>query len=158
MRAVFALLLPVVLPVAQPPVWPVTGTIVRGFVAPSCPRCAGHRGVDIRVTPGEPVRAVADGVVMFAGPVARRLYVVVRIASGALVTYGWLAEVDTALQEGDAVVRGQRLGRTGEIFYLGVRDRGRPVEPLGALGFRRPRLVGPGWVQHSTVAASPPAR
>ena len=138
--------------------WPVRGSVVRRFVAPACPRCAGHRGVDIAVEAGSPVRTVAAGTITFAGDVARRTYVVQRLGSGALVTYGWMASVDPVVTKGAIVGRGMVLGTTGRIFYLGVRVGGRPVEPLRALGFSAPRLVGPGGVRSAEVGRRGPNR
>jgi murein DD-endopeptidase MepM/ murein hydrolase activator NlpD len=42
----------------------------QGFDAPDTPYSAGHRGIDLPTLVGAPVRAVADGVVAFAGTVA----------------------------------------------------------------------------------------
>ncbi|WP_229053731.1 peptidoglycan DD-metalloendopeptidase family protein [Aeromicrobium sp. Leaf350] len=51
--------------------WPLAGRAVdRGFEPPPGPYAAGHRGVDLRGTPGEPVLAVAPGTVAFVGEVA----------------------------------------------------------------------------------------
>ena len=69
-----AVLLAVTQPV--PPVAPVRGTVIDGFRAPACQRCAGHRGVTIATSAGAQVRAVSSGVIVFVGRVARVLYVV----------------------------------------------------------------------------------
>ena len=55
--------------------WPVDGvngppTVARAFDAPESAYGAGHRGIDLGTLVGAPVRAVAPGVVTFAGRVA----------------------------------------------------------------------------------------
>ena len=56
---------------------PMPGPVVRGFDPPAQPWLAGHRGVDVLGSPGEPVVAAAAGVVSFAGNLAGRAVVVV---------------------------------------------------------------------------------
>ena len=135
-------------PAFAAPCWlpPVDGTIADPFRSPPCRWCAGNRGIEYRVRPGSPVRAVAGGEVTFAGSVVGRLYVVVRHADGRRVTYGLLDE--RAVSRGDRVVRGQTIGSTTGAFHLGVRlgDGTRPdayVDPAPFLGELRgrPRLV-----------------
>jgi murein DD-endopeptidase MepM/ murein hydrolase activator NlpD len=132
------------LAIAAPPVIPVRGTVVDGFRAPACQRCAGHRGVTIATTAGSPVRAVTAGVIVFVGQVANVLYVVEDIGSGARVTYGQLRRSSVVL--GSVVASGETLGESGEELYLGVRLRGKYVNPLQYLGFGTARLVGRGSV------------
>lgn len=137
-------------PVASAPAdgaqWPVSGTLVRGFIAPRCEKCRGPRGVEFAVTEGSVVRAAVTGEVSFVGQVSRRLFVVQRLANGVLLTYGWLAGTTPGLGRGRTVSRGDELGRTGTRFYLGARIRGRYVDPLVVLGLGRLRLVGPGTI------------
>jgi murein DD-endopeptidase MepM/ murein hydrolase activator NlpD len=91
--------------------WPVRGEVVRPFDPPEGPFGAGHRGIDIAAPIGTPVRAAADGVVAFAGPVAGGLFVSVDHPDGVRTTYSWLEAV--ALRRGDMVRRGDVLGTTG---------------------------------------------
>ncbi len=81
--------------------WPVAGVLVTGWDPPRSPYGPGHRGVDLAVAPGERVRATADGVVAFAGPVAGRAWVSVEHAWGIRTTVGPLAVV--AVTAGDRV-------------------------------------------------------
>jgi len=127
-----------------PPVAPVRGTVIDGFRAPACQRCAGHRGVTIATSAGTPVRAVTSGVIVFVGQVARVLYVVEDIGRGARVTYGRLGSSSIVL--GDSVAAGQTIGISSGQLYLGVRVAGAYVSPLQFLGFGYGRLVGPGSV------------
>ena len=136
-------LVAVLLAVAQP-VPPVRGTVIDGFRAPACQRCAGHRGVTIATTTGTPVRAVTAGVIVFVGQVARVLYVVQDIGRGARVTYGRLGS--SSILVGSSVAAGQAIGVSSGQFYLGVRVHGSYVNPLQFLGFGHGHLVGRGSV------------
>lgn len=128
------------------PLWPVPGVVVHRFTPPRCEKCRGPRGVEIATRKGESVRAAVDGQVTFSGQVSRRRFVVQRLSSGVLLTYGWLADVSAVAVEGTVVARGDVLGTAGERFYLGARVNGRYVDPLALLGLARPRLVGPGLI------------
>lgn len=123
------------------PCWssPVDAPVVDPYRAPPCPYCPGNRGLEFGPRPGEPVRAVAGGVVSFAGVVAGVRYVVVDHGDGLRATYGRL---DTAsARRGSRVAAGERVGTTTDRFYFGLR-RGVapddvPVDPTPMLGVRR---------------------
>lgn len=134
---------------------PVRGVVVQRFVAPRCERCAGHRGVTVRTTPGDSVVAVRGGTITFAGQVATKFFVVERISPGVRVTYGWLASIRSGVNVGTPVAAGEVLGTVGESTYLGVRVGVSYVEPLAYLGLWRVRLVGAG---RAVVGASTPPR
>jgi murein DD-endopeptidase MepM/ murein hydrolase activator NlpD len=127
------------------PVPPVSGSVIQHFVAPSCPRCAGHRGVTIATRSGQAVVAVLPGTISFVGEVAGLTYVVQIVRPGVKVTYGWLT-LDPHLSEGVAVAKGAVVGVAGERTYLGVRVEGVYVEPLRYLGLGGARLRGSGGV------------
>src|SRR5918996_1070897 len=76
--------------------WPVHGPVIRPFEPPVGPYGAGHRGIDIAVPPGTPVRAAAEGVVAFAGLVAGGGFVSIDHPDGVRTTYSWLGEVQGA--------------------------------------------------------------
>ncbi len=69
-------------PAGAAPGWvrPVPGAVARSFVAPVSAYGPGHRGIDLRADPGEPVVAVAAGVVERAGAAGGSLHVVLRLA------------------------------------------------------------------------------
>lgn len=123
---------------------PVPGSVIQQFVAPACQRCAGHRGVTIDNADGVMAVSPVAGTVSFAGTVANKLYAVVEISPGVLVTVGRLQSL--AVAKGDELAVGQQVGVAGESTYLGVRVRGQYVEPLRYLGLGGARLVGPGAV------------
>lgn len=122
-------------------VFPVNGRVVERFVAPTCERCAGRRGITVAVGGTSAVRATTDGVVTFAGQVGRALWVVQEVAPGVRVTYGRLALVADGVTAGARLATGQVLGTAEKSVYLGVRVGETPRDPLRCWA-RRPRLVG----------------
>ena len=125
------------------PCWqpPVVGRVVDPYREPSCPYCAGNRGIEYEVAPRTRPTAVAAGVVSFAGVVAGTHYVVVALGDGRRVTYGRL--VASHLRAGDRVVAGSVVGTASGPFYFGVRSGTSPVDPTSLLGTwsGAPRLV-----------------
>jgi murein DD-endopeptidase MepM/ murein hydrolase activator NlpD len=133
---------------------PVAAPVVEGFDGPECPWCAGHRGLEFAPTRGLAVRAVAAGVVGFAGAVAGRRYVSVDQPDGHRATYGWLTRI--AVAEGDTVAAGHIVGTAGERLMFTLRRDGVYVDPAPLLG----RLVRPPWLvpRHGVGREPPPAR
>jgi Peptidase family M23 len=115
---------------------PVSGAVVRPFVAPIAVYAAGHRGVDFAAAPSTHVRAANDGTVSFAGDVAGSLHVVVAHTGGIRTSYSFLASAD--VQTGDPVRRGEVIGRAGGsaeghepgVLHFGVRVGDRYVDPM----------------------------
>ncbi|MGW7423768.1 murein hydrolase activator EnvC family protein [Streptomyces sp. NPDC054813] len=97
--------------------WPVgvRPPVLRGWEPPATVYGPGHRGVDLGAAPGAEVRAVAAGRVSFAGRVAGRGVVSVRLAGTDLrTTY---EPVTARVEKGEEVAPGQVVGT---------------VEPVGA--------------------------
>ena len=121
-RALAGLLLllaaaPVAVPAAAPAaaaetdpvgVWPLNPQpeVVTGFDPPEDPWGAGHRGVDLLGTPGQPVRAALPGRVSWAGVLAGRGVVVVDHGA-TRTTY---EPVDATATVGTVVDAGDRIG------------------------------------------------
>lgn len=95
-----------------------------------------HDGLDIAAPLGTPVRAIAGGVVRFAGRFKDGAVVVrVEHADGSESWYGHL-DPRLEVRVGDRVTAGQNLGRigltgrtTGPHLHLEVRVGGRPIDP-----------------------------
>lgn len=95
-------------------VWPLApgpDEVVHGFDPPSCPWCAGERGVDLAGSVGQAVRAALGGRVTYAGPLAGRDVVVVD-AGGVRTEY---EPVAPSVRRGDVVATGGLVGRLAVI-------------------------------------------
>ncbi len=127
----------------HPPVAPVD--VVGDFHPPAERWLPGHRGVDLRTAPGQPVRAAGDGRVAFAGTLAGRG--VVSVDHGALrTTY---EPVDAQVVVGERVRAGETLGTvgtgtghcgSGSCLHLGLRRGRQYLDPLLILGRASARL------------------
>ncbi len=122
-------------------VWPVDPphTVSRPYRAPATTYAAGHRGIDLGVTRGSPIRSPDDGVVHFAGVVGDRPVLSIRHEGGLLSSF---EPVDALVVEGDRVTRGQVVGSLAapsghcpsDCLHLGARLDGRYLSPLVLLG------------------------
>lgn len=119
--------------------WPVETPIQvsNPYRAPATRYSAGHRGIDLVVGIGRPIRAPADGVVHFAGRVVDRPVVSID-HSGVLSSFEPLEPVVAA---GESVTKGQLIGTVGRgghcdgrCLHLGARIDGEYVSPLRFLG------------------------
>ncbi|WP_367136400.1 M23 family metallopeptidase [Saccharothrix sp. HUAS TT1] len=93
--------------------WPLAPPhqVVRTFTPPATAYTAGHRGIDLAATPGTPILAAADAVVLHAGPVADRPVVSLLHAGGLRTTY---EPVVAGVRPGQAVRRGEQIGTLRE--------------------------------------------
>jgi murein DD-endopeptidase MepM/ murein hydrolase activator NlpD len=122
---------------------PVRGAVLRPFLPPPTPYAAGHRGVDLAAPAGAPVRAAADGVVRFAGPVAGRGVLVIAHPDGVSTEYEPvrpLVAAGTAVVRGEPVARvsGRHVGCPRSCLHWGARRGGVYLDPLTLL-----RPLGP---------------
>ena len=99
---------------------PVPAPIADPFRPPAGPYGAGNRGLEYDTQPGDPVRASADGTVVFAGPVAGTLHVTLRHADGVRTSYSFLAAIEVVL--GQRVRAGDGIGIAGERLHFGARS------------------------------------
>ena len=122
------------------PRWPVDAPITSAFGL----RWQGgpdlHRGVDLRVDEGTPVRAMTQGRVRFAGTMSGFGRVVWLDHGGdALTVYAHLSRID--VQTGQPVdgatvigLSGRSGNATGAHLHFEVWRGGREVDPVLALG------------------------
>jgi murein DD-endopeptidase MepM/ murein hydrolase activator NlpD len=100
---------PAALPDTDPVgVWPLVPQpdVVEGFDPPDSPYGAGHRGVDLAGSVGQPVRSALPGTVSYAGSLAGRGVVVVDHGP-TRTTY---EPVAATVSVGDPVAAGDRIG------------------------------------------------
>ncbi|MCK7593275.1 peptidoglycan DD-metalloendopeptidase family protein [Pseudomarimonas salicorniae] len=115
--------------------WPAEGQIVSRYLAGDPTR----QGVNLAGRGGDPVRAAADGVVVYSGSglIGYGELIIVKHDETWLSAYGHNRK--RLVNEGEAVRGGQQiaeLGRTGtsrDMLHFEVRRNGRPVDPLGVL-------------------------
>jgi murein DD-endopeptidase MepM/ murein hydrolase activator NlpD len=133
--------------------WPIAGAWITQPFGPSelliepplGPYPHFHTGIDIAAPYGTPVTAAADGVVVAVAHtnVGYGNYVIIAHGGGIMTLYGHLAE--TAVNVGDRVARGQRIGlegmsglATGPHVHFELRVNDAVTDPMPYL----PPLVG----------------
>jgi murein DD-endopeptidase MepM/ murein hydrolase activator NlpD len=143
---------PAAVPVpGRPVLWtaPLAGElrVTRPFDPPATGYGAGHRGVDLAGSPGQPVLAAGAGVVLFAGMVAGRPVVSVVHADGLRTTY---EPVVPSVAAGQAVARGSPIGTlaaghagcpAAACLHWGLRHGDTYLDPLLLLRPPRVRLL-----------------
>ena len=115
--------------------WPVDGTLLSGYVAGDVTR----QGIDIGNSEGTPVRAAADGVVVYSGSglVGYGELVIVKHDDNWLSAYGHNRA--RKVNEGQVVKAGQQIaemGHTGaprDMLHFEIRYNGKPVDPQAYL-------------------------
>lgn len=130
-------------PLPSPTRWPVAGerVVLDGFAPPAEKWGAGHRGIDLDASAGDPVRAVAAGRVTHASTLVDRGVVVVQ--HGAVrTTY---EPVRATVRVGDSVGAGAQLGElesgghcAGGCLHLGLKRGEEYLDPM--LLFTRPEV------------------
>lgn len=130
--------------------WPVDDPhLVSGFRPPSRDWEAGHRGVDLAAELGDPVRAMVDGTVGFAGTVAGKPVVTIVLTDGSRLTY---EPVLATVSAGSRVREGQGIGSVAAggghcgggrgCLHIGLRTHAGYADPLSLLE-RRPAVLKP---------------
>jgi septal ring factor EnvC (AmiA/AmiB activator) len=114
--------------------WPLSGNLLAGYGGRMPDGRASH-GLLIAASLGSPVRAVADGTVVFAEwMTGYGLILIVDHGNGYLSLYAHneslLRDVGTAVKRGDAVARvGNSGGLAQPALYFELRRNGQPVDP-----------------------------
>ncbi|MFC7527054.1 M23 family metallopeptidase [Actinoplanes sp. GCM10030250] len=120
---------------------------MRRFEPPPEPWLAGHRGVDLAVSPGAEVRAAGAGTVVYSRVLAGRGVVSVAHPGGLRTTY---EPVIATVAVGDPVTAGERLGTLdaghpgcpqAACLHWGLRRGAAYFDPLLLLGLGRVRLL-----------------
>jgi len=106
---------------------PTDRPILDPFRDPGAPWLAGNRGIEYDTEPGDPIRASADGEVVFAGQVAGNLFVTVRHTVDLVTTMAFVAEITVTL--GDVVEQGDVVAFAGDTFHFTARKNGVYIDP-----------------------------
>jgi lipoprotein NlpD len=119
-------------PAASGPIsfaWPLRGPILHNFDSQD-------RGLDIGGTSGDPVRASAEGRVVYAGNGLRGYGNLIIIKHDATFLTAYAHNRALLVKEGDAVTKGQKIAEMGNtdadkvMLHFEVRKQGKPVDPL----------------------------
>lgn len=110
--------------------WPVRGPVLNGFDD------SKNKGVDIGGTAGEPVKAAADGRVVYAGNGLRGYGNLIIIKHDATFLTAYAHNRALMVKEGETVTKGQKIAEMGNtdsdrvMLHFEVRRQGKPVDPL----------------------------
>ena len=122
-------------------IWPVQGTVTRGFKQGGKHR---HDGIDIAASKGTPVLAVAEGKVIYSdwGPGGYGRLVIMRHQADLVTVYAHnqqnLVKVGQKVRRGDRIATVGKSGRaTGFHLHFEVRRKTVPVPPTNYLVHNR---------------------
>ena len=111
--------------------WPTDGGVLTGFAAGDPTR----QGIDIAGHEGQPVRAAADGVVVYSGSglVGYGELVIIKHNDQWLTAYGHnrarLVNEGTRVKAGDQIAEMGHSGASRDILHFEIRYNGKPVDP-----------------------------
>ncbi|MFZ5605640.1 MAG: peptidoglycan DD-metalloendopeptidase family protein [Pseudomonadota bacterium] len=112
--------------------WPAQGSVVGTYAAGDPTR----QGVDIAGKAGQPVRAAADGVVVYSGSglVGYGELIIVKHNDQWLSAYGHnrarLVNEGALVKAGQQIAEMGRSGATRDMLHFEIRYNGKPVDPL----------------------------
>jgi len=121
--------------------------VVAAFDPPEVDWQPGHRGIDLAGQIGQEVHAPAAGEVHFAGMVANRPVVTLRLDNGDLVS---MEPVSAQLSKGSSVQAGEVIGTITShtshcepetCLHVGLRRNGQYRNPLQLWPNQRPPIV-----------------
>lgn len=101
----------------------------------------GNRGLEYATRPGQPVRAIGDGRVAFAGQVGGRLVISIDHPDGLRSSLVGLATLGVA--RGEWVRRGQVVALATASLHLGVRRDGVYLDPASLFDPAGPAILVP---------------
>jgi len=115
--------------------WPADGQVIGGFVSGDQTK----QGIDIAGKAGDPVRAAADGTVVYSGNglIGYGELIIVKHSPGFLSAYGHNRK--RLVKEGDHVKSGQVIAEMGsssasrDSLHFEIRKNGKPANPVDYL-------------------------
>ena len=116
--------------------WPADGAVISGFQDGNG---GSGSGLDITGNAGDPVRAAADGVVVYSGNglIGYGELIIIKHSDSYLSAYGHNRK--RLVKEGEHVRAGQLIAEMGssgaprEELHFEIRKNGKPVDPTGYL-------------------------
>ena len=114
---------------------PTSAPVLDPFRLPDGKYGAGNRGIEYDTGEFDRIVAAARGTVVFAGPVARSLFVTVDHGNGLESSYGFVGHI--LVREGEDVVDGDLVALADGPFHFSVRLHGEYVDPERLFGARR---------------------
>ena len=107
--------------------WPIEGEVTSKFSLSG----KVNKGIDVRATAGNAVRAAADGSVVYAGGNLRGYGKLVIVKHDATFLSAYGNNEALTVKEGDTVTKGQEIGRLGgdQEVHFEIRRDGRPEDP-----------------------------
>ncbi|MEO7198750.1 MAG: peptidoglycan DD-metalloendopeptidase family protein [Dokdonella sp.] len=118
--------------------WPAEGKRVAGFINGDQTR----QGIDIAGKAGDPIKAAADGEVVYSGNglIGYGELIIIKHSSSLLSAYGHNRR--RLVQEGARVKAGQQIAEMGsssasrDMLHFEIRRNGKPVDPMSFLPAR----------------------
>jgi lipoprotein NlpD len=110
--------------------WPVRGPMLGTF------NDSTNKGINIGGAAGDPIKASADGRVVYAGNGLRGYGNLIIIKHDATYLTAYAHNRALMVKEGDAVTKGQKIAEMGNsdsdrvMLHFEVRRQGKPVDPL----------------------------
>ena len=107
--------------------WPIEGEVTSKFSLSG----KVNKGIDVRASEGNAVRAAADGSVVYAGGNLRGYGKLVIVKHDATFLSAYGNNESLTVKEGDTVTKGQEIGRLGgdQVLHFEIRRGGRPEDP-----------------------------
>ncbi|MEY3038391.1 MAG: lipoprotein NlpD [Pseudomonadota bacterium] len=115
--------------------WPYSGKLLAGFSSKE----GGNKGIDLSGKLGDPIKAAADGQIVYAGSGLLGYGNLVIISHGQdfLSAYAHnsriLVKENQQVKAGDVVAELGNTGATLPMLHFEIRKDGKPVNPLGYL-------------------------
>lgn len=115
-------------------IWPVSGKITSHYGSRNGKK---HDGVDISVPKGTPIKAAANGVVLFSGRSFNDYGKMIVIKHNSEFSTIYAHNLENIVDEGNEVKKGQVIGRVGNSgnasgyhLHFEVRREEKPINPL----------------------------
>lgn len=113
--------------------WPASGQVLKSTQA------SASKGIIIAGRPEDPVRAAADGTVIYVGNAIEQYATLVVVKHGDALVTAYAVNGPVAVKEGDAVRKGQQVAQMGadktgrSTLLFEIRREGTPMDPLAYL-------------------------